>query len=248
MSLSALPTALLLPPANLVPIGLAGLLLAWRWPRLGRAVAAGALLLLFVLGLPVTSMLLMGTLQAGVPRAAPTMRAGAIVVLSADGSGHDAGGILPLHGVGPMTLERLHAGVILARRLAVPLLVTGGVLEPGTPPIALAMAGALQRDFGLPAAWIEPRATDTWENAAFSAAMLRAAGIGSAIIVTNAWHMPRALLAFRHFGIEAIPAASRFDPAPRWQFEEFLPRTSAWMRSYHAIHEWIGIAYYMLRR
>ena len=250
MSLSALPTALLLPPANLVPLGLVGLLLGRRWPRLGRFLTALALLALLLLSLPATSMLLMATLQAGISRDVPTAAdgAGAIVILSAEGGGGGVGGILPSNGVGPMTLERMHAGVILARRLDLPLLVTGGPSTRDAPPIAIEMARTLEQDFARPARWIEARAADTWENAAYSAAILSGASVRRVIIVTNAWHMRRAMQAFRHFGIEAIPAASRFEPYPKWEFEDFVPRVTSWLRSYHAIHEWVGCAYYALRR
>jgi uncharacterized SAM-binding protein YcdF (DUF218 family) len=43
----------------------------------------------------------------------------------------------------------------------------------------------------------------TYENAIFSAAMLRKAGARRALIVTCAWHLPRALMSFRSAGIDA---------------------------------------------
>jgi uncharacterized SAM-binding protein YcdF (DUF218 family) len=48
----------------------------------------------------------------------------------------------------------------------------------------------------------------TYENAIFSAALLRRLGARSAAIVTCAWHMPRALQNFREAGIDAraLPA------------------------------------------
>ena len=172
---------------------------------------------------------------------------GAIVILSADGSSGRPGGILPQPGMGMMTLERVHAGAILARSLNLPVLVTGGAQSPGETPIALIMALALQQDFAVAAAWIEPAAQDTWQNAEFSARLLRAGGVRRVYLVTNAWHMRRGLIAFRHFGIDAVPVASRFVPAMRWELEEFIPRLSAWVNSYYAVHEWIGCVWYELR-
>jgi uncharacterized SAM-binding protein YcdF (DUF218 family) len=262
VSLGALPTALLIPPVNLVPLAIAGLVIARFRPRLGRALTGVALAGLFVLGLPATSILLMDALEMGLPRAPPTAarlrpdlpaevpgRAlpGAIVVLSGDGAGTTLGGILPPYGPGGLTLERMQAGVVLARRLDLPLLVTGGSLSLHAPPIAAMMASALQQDFGISAAWIEPQARDTWENAKYSARILAGAGIRSVYLVTHGWHMRRALIAFRHFGLDAVPVAVRIDGPPNWEFDDFVPTASAWVRSYYAIHEWIGCLWYALR-
>lgn len=261
MSLSALPTALLLPPVNLLSLGVVGLLLAGRYPRFGRAVTGVALAGLVVLALPVTSQLLMASLQEGIPRIVPARTApetatempaappvGAIVVLSAESGGSGQGGILPWHGVGPMTLERLQAGAALSRRLGLPLLVSGGVPEPGAPSLAGQMARSLREDFGMSAAWVEARSDDTWQNAEYSSAMLKSSGIRTVYVVTSGWHMRRALMAFRHFGVDAIPVASRFDSGPQFDVGSFIPRVSAWQRSYFALHEWMGCAYYALRR
>ena len=259
MSLSALPTALLIPPVNLVPLGLAGLVLARFHPRLGRAVTGLALLGLLAFAMPVVSRGLIDSLQAGIAREVPARPpgdaaaetpgapVGAIVVLSADSGGGGIGGILPWHGIGPLTLERLQAGAMLSRRLGLPILVTGGAPERGAPSIALQMARSLREDFGLAAAWIEPWADDTWQNAQFSAAMLKGSGISRVYVVTSGWHMRRALIAFRHFGLEAVPVASRFDAPPVLEAEGFIPRMSSWQKSYYALHEWIGCVYYLLR-
>ena len=262
VSLGSIPTALLLPPANLVPLALGGMLLSRYRPRLGRAITITALLVLLALGLPIVSALMMQTLQAGVPRAMPEAvrqrvemtdqdgigrLPGAIVVLSADATYGGGGGILPQPGLGMMTLERVHAASILARRLSIPVLVTGGQVSPRQPPLAVMMAQAMQQNFGVTPAWLETRSTDTWENAEFSVAMLKEAGISSIYLVTNAWHMPRSLIAFRHFGIEVVPVPSRFTAPPTLEVDSFAPRVSAWLNSYFVIHEWIGIAWYRYR-
>ena len=68
-----------------------------------------------------------------------------------------------------------------------------------------------------------------------------------AFLVTHAWHMRRAVLAFARAGLEVVPAPVRRDPGPRWVAEELVPRTSAWLRSYYALHEWAGYLQYRLR-
>ena len=44
-----------------------------------------------------------------------------------------------------------------------------------------------------------------------------------------------------------MPAPLRFDPAPRFAFDAFMPRATAMLNSYFALHEWIGCVYYALR-
>jgi len=249
VSLSSLPTALLIPPINLVPLGLAGLAVMPRWPRLGRATALAALLALLVLALPVTSTLLLRSLEAGIPRDLPpnTRNIGAIVVLSADPAFGDQGGLLPGSGIGAMTLDRMRGGATLQHQTGLGLLVSGGPLEPGAMPIAIQMAQSLAEDFATRASWIEPASTDTWENAEFSAAILKPAGITAVYVVTHAWHMRRALMAFRHAGLAATPPPLRFTRPPRYVADDFIPQVSSWVRSYYALHEWLGCLYYAIR-
>ena len=54
-----------------------------------------------------------------------------------------------------------------------------------------------REEFGLPLRWREDRSRDTRENAAASVRLLRAAGVRRIVLVTHAWHMPRALRAFQ---------------------------------------------------
>ena len=149
--------------------------------------------------------------------------------------------------VGPLTLQRLAAGALLARRTRLPVLVSGGALRPEEPPLATMMAQAMQAYFGVPVRWAEPRSMDTWQNAAFSTTMLAADGIGTAYVVTHAWHMRRALIAFRHFGLTATSAPIQIDAPPRLTLGAFIPSLAGWRMSYYGLHEWIGCAYYAWR-
>jgi uncharacterized SAM-binding protein YcdF (DUF218 family) len=247
MSLGALATAVVVPPLNLLPLGFAGLALSWRWPRFGRLLIAVSLFGLLVFSLPVTSRSLIASLEQGLPRAPPDQPPAAIVILSGDADYGTDAGLETGVGVGALTLERMRAGALMQRRTGLPVLVTGGVLEPGSAPIATLMARSLRDEFGVPVRWIEPASEDTWQNAEFSAALLHAAGINSVYLVSHAWHLRRGAMAFAHFGIATTPAPLRYDRAARFNFDEFMPHASAVLNSYFALHEWIGILYYALR-
>jgi uncharacterized SAM-binding protein YcdF (DUF218 family) len=247
MSLGALATAVVVPPLNLLPLGFAGLALSWRWPRFGRLLIAVSLFGLFVFSLPVTSRSLIASLEWSLPRAPPDQPPAAIVILSGDADYGTDAGLETGVGIGALTLERMRAGVLMQRRTGLPVLVTGGVLEPGSAPIATLMAQSLRDEFGVPVRWIEPASEDTWQNAEFSAALLHAAGINSVYLVSHAWHLRRGAMAFAHFGIATTPAPLRYDRPARFNFDEFVPHASAVLNSYFALHEWIGILYYALR-
>ena len=94
---------------------------------------------------------------------------------------------------GPMTLQRLEYTAFLARHTGLPLLVTGGSRRFG-PERALGrlMAKSLEEDFHQPVRWIEDRSLDTLENARYSHALLAKADIERILLVTHAWHLPRA--------------------------------------------------------
>lgn len=115
------------------------------------------------------------------------------------------------------------------------------------PPLAAVMEQSLRDDFQIPVRWVENRSRDTWQNAEYSAAILRANGIHSVYLVTHAWHMRRALVAFRRFGIDAIPAPVQIDRYPDLSMGDLIPEVRGWQLAYYAVHEWVGYAYYALR-
>ena len=243
--LSAIVAVPLLPPVNLLLLALAGMALARRRPRLGRRLTLAALLALLALALPIVPGLLLTALERGIGPPVPPPAAQAVVILGADAA---SDGPEPWQTqVGALTLERLRGGAELARARGLPILVTGGVVSAAGPAVATLMARSLAADFGLPARWVETESGTTWENATLTAKMLRREGIGTVLLVTHAWHMRRALIAFRAAGLVAVPAGLLAEHAPRLGWGGFVPSMAAWHRGYYALHEWIGCAWYALR-
>ncbi|MDB5412180.1 MAG: YdcF family protein [Rubritepida sp.] len=234
---------ILLPPLLLALVGLLAGLLAWRGRRWGGLVAALCAVATLLLATPLVSGALMASLEREVARPASVPGgAQAIIILGGDVAHGRAG-----HEVGMLTLERLRAGAALQRATGLPILVTGGVLGRGEPPLAALMARSLREDFNVPVRWIEGRAGDTRDNAVFAAEILRADGIGEALLVTHAWHMPRALGAFarRGFPVRAYPL--RVAPADGWGASSFAPRPDHLAESWFALREWAGRVAYALR-
>lgn len=229
---------MLLPPASLVVLAFLLSLVGRSW---ARRLSAAMLAIVVILAIPLVSTLLLDSLAPGpVPEAAPE----AIVILAADG--------IRIEGVqdlepGPLTLDRMRAGVALARRTGLPILVSGGEMNDAHTTLAQMMSASLRDDFRVPARWEEGRSLDTWQNAAFSADILRPAGISRVYLVTHFWHMRRALIAFRHAGFDAVPAPVRPPFTGPFSWHDLLPKPSSWYNSYIALHEWVGLIYYRLR-
>jgi uncharacterized SAM-binding protein YcdF (DUF218 family) len=231
--LKSLARNLILPPAGLLILAVIGLLLMPRRRRLGGALVVTAIAALWLCATPVVADILM-TMAERYPPLDPNrpLNAQAVVIL-AGGGVRDA----PEYG-GPAvegsTLDRVAYGAFLARRTALPILLTG---SPGE---AAAMSAMLTRNFGLSARWIENRSGDTFENARFSAALLRADGIHRIIVVTSADHEGRAAHEFMAAGFDVIPAPVGGD-APRARgVGGYLPVPTGLERSYSAIYELLG--------
>lgn len=244
LALKLLLSTLLLPPGNgLALLGLAGLCRRRRW-AFGLAVAATALTTAQCL--PAVAGALIATLESrtvALAPDAPKPEAGAIVILGS-GLATDAaeyGGDT----ANERTLIRTRYGATLARRYDLPVLVTGGQLLNNERSEAEVMSRLLSDEFGIAPRWQEDQSMDTAGNAAHSASILKPAGVQSIVLVTHAFHMPRARLLFERAGLEVVAAPTAFfnHPDGAWLPGDFLPQPKALQVSYYALHEWLGLAW-----
>lgn len=243
MLIRSIVKALVLPPAGLILLAVLGLFLARRWRKTGRAFAALAAAALVVLCLPCAAGWLLGTLET-YPALSPdyaAREAGAVVVLAADLEfpGAEYGGPT----VGPLTLQRVRYAARLAARTGLPVLASGGAVERGAPPLAVLMRGVLEEEHRIEVRWIEDASRTTHENARNSAALLARHGITKVLLVTHAWHMPRAVAEFEDAGLAVIAAPTAFHEPPRLEAGAFLPSAKALGQSRFALHEWLGLAW-----
>jgi uncharacterized SAM-binding protein YcdF (DUF218 family) len=144
------------------------------------------------------------------------------------------------------TLVRLRYAARLHRDLKTPVLVTGGTPQGGRVAEAEAMKEALQRDFNVPTRWVETDSRTTFENAQLSRKLLKST-VQQIYLVTHAWHMPRAKLAFEHAGFTVIPAPTGYTTRLEITVLDFLPNAGALSKSSDFFHEIIGYAWYRLR-
>jgi len=217
---------------------------------LGLALLAGTIAGIFILSLSITSHLLMSLVEFYKPLSTAqiqTSRAQAIVILSG-GRVRNA----PEYGgqtLGTGTLQRIRYGARLQRLSQLPILVTGGGHESEGPSMGQLMATALNEDYDIQARWLETKSRDTKENAEFSAAILKQENVEHIYLVTNAWHLTRAVPIFEKYGLKVTPAPTGFEAYTfegAWVYD-FIPSAKALWRSRDALHELLGQIYYALR-
>ncbi|QJQ94245.1 MULTISPECIES: YdcF family protein [Halomonadaceae] len=239
---------LLLPPLVNVLLVVLGLLL---WP-----VRSGLGLLLILLGF--MSLLLLATpqvshgLRQGLEHYLPPtpdelQEAEAIVIL---GGGRDYGAVEFDWGDAPSnaTWRRLAYGVKLHRDTGLPILVSGGRVHDEPSSEASLMAAALREIFDVAVEWEEDQSRNTAENARFSADLLSSDGITRVVLVSQSWHLPRAVAEFERTGLDVMPAPTEFASQPGQGLHAWLPRAYHLRHSSQALHEWLGRAVQALRQ
>jgi uncharacterized SAM-binding protein YcdF (DUF218 family) len=232
----------------------AGVVALWRvrppLPRRALRWLTFVFVLLSILSLPIVSYLALGSLEWHyAPLAQRPEDADAIVVLS--------GYVRPPRGAHPAelgdnTLYRCLGGAAMYHQgKRCPIIVTGGFLDPdGVGPshaaamrIMLLKLGVEDEDIVL-----EDRATTTYENAVYSAALLQQRGLVKPVLVTDATHLLRSELCFRSQGIDVVPCGARYRatraPLHPW---DLVPNVTLLGQIDQVAHEWLGLAWYWLR-
>ena len=235
--------ALVLPPAGPLLLALLGVLLARRQRRAGLAVAVTGIVIALLLTTNGVALLLARLLLPPVAPAAlqDVQKTQAIVVLG--------GGVLPrapeygeAQPNGP-TLARLRYGVRLARQATLPLGFSGGIGWASTS-MRTESEGAvarrvLEQEYGLKPQWVDDQSRDTAQNAGNMARLLLPA-VTRITLVTDPWHMPRAVAEFRRAGFEVLPAPTGFPGPYARPFLEWLPSASGMLLGREVVREWLA--------
>ena len=243
----------LLPPGGILILLLIGWLFARRF--FGRFLLLLGIVAFYALSTPVGLNLLASQLET-IPAPAPDQirngGADAILVFLAGVRRHnpELGGADAL---GPASLQRIDYGLYLHRKTGLPIVLSGGSPKGDTTPLARLGSEWLQQQAGITALAAESRSRDTYENARDSATLLRSRGIRRVLLVTHAYHMPRAMLSARAAGIDAVPAPFAFEhvsPEVQGQGEltDWLPHPGYLGRSYLILHEMAGLVWYGLNQ
>ena len=239
---------LLQPSMVITLLVILGTLLSWRsrWPSLGRRLVVIGIALLLVCGLSPLGQWLAAPLENRFPRGdiargAPVT---GIIILG----GVEDGRTSPPRELAGLNeaAERVTEAVALARQLPNARVVFSGgsgSLVLDEPPEAETI-GRLLLALGLSPARVtlEDRSRDTWENALFTKRLIDPKPGERWLLVTSAWHMPRAIGCFRQAGfpVEAWPVDYRTPQS--WTFERAIP--DGLRRVDFSVREYLGLLVY----
>jgi uncharacterized SAM-binding protein YcdF (DUF218 family) len=236
--------ALVLPPAGPLLLALAGVLLARRQRRAGLVLSLAGIVIAWALSTNAVALVLARLL---LPPVAPAVlqdvqKTQAIVVLG--------GGVLPRapeYGeVQPSanTLARLRYGARLARQSTLPLGFAGGIGWASgamrTESEGAVARRVLEQEYGVKPQWVEDQSRDTEENARNMGALLLSQGVRRVALVTDAWHMPRAVAEFRRAGFDVLPAPTGFPGPHARPLLEWLPSASGMLLGREVVREWLA--------
>lgn len=179
-------------------------------------------------------------------------RVDAIVVLA--GGVFEKGSLRPSHDVSDASRLRVTCGADLwVQRLAPKLLLTGGianVLQTGPPESHEMKRWALRLGIPESAILVETQSRTTYENAIHSKAVL---GGGHILLVTAAYHLPRAVGLFEKQGFDVTPVAcgyeSQHTPAQAWARStsfDFIPSVKGLLITTQAVDEVAGMLIYRI--
>lgn len=240
---------LLMPPALMLLIMLAGLILLHWSQRYGKVLIISGILLLVGTSLPIISDTLISNMENIPALSKERMKntdAQAIIILGG-GSYSNA----PEYGgdtVSGATLERIRYGAYIHKQSGLPILVSGGrVFNNKKMTEAALMGKVLENSFHTPVRWREDQSRNTWENAQYSYRMLIPEEINKIILVTHALHMPRAVMSFKAAGFEVIPAPLGFHHGEdSFDIFDLLPQVNTMESMRDMLHEVIGMLWYRL--
>jgi uncharacterized SAM-binding protein YcdF (DUF218 family) len=250
-TLSKLLWSLADPFSFIVILGVIGLALSFgRLARVGRSICVVTVLLLVIVCFsPLGSLLLRPLEDRFPPPPADLPAPTGIIVL---------GGALDED----MTLARkqpafnalagrLTTGVALALRFPkARLIFTGGTVDlaQNAPSEAIGVR-ELWLSLGIPEdrMTFEGKSRNTWENAIFTRALVHPKPDQTWLLVTSAWHMPRAMGIFRQasFNVTAYPV-DYHTFGDRRDFLLARDGLDQIMMLEYAVHEWIGLVAYHL--
>ncbi|MEG1824822.1 MAG: YdcF family protein [Cloacibacillus sp.] len=240
--------SIIVPPGLFVLLLLLLAAVACKKPR--RKALAAALVVfasaLYLMSTSAGALLVTGPLETLHPRRLPPKEAEAAIIVLAGGSSYDDKGSSVQPGV--YAMERLYAAVRLAksRRAPTTLILSGGDVFGANDRSEAAALRDAARAMGCTQKIItEDKSRTTAENLQFCSKLIKSLGINHAIIVTNAFHIPRSMQNAARFmpytQLYPYPSGRLTDPVIRG-LQSFLPNAGDLNASCFGIKEWTGLA------
>jgi uncharacterized SAM-binding protein YcdF (DUF218 family) len=148
-------------------------------------------------------------------------------------------------------VDRILAGIDFVKQgMSKQLLISGGsgrLFASDIKEATLLQTFALQLGLTAEQVLVETASRNTYENAAYSATMLRAQRLQRALLITSAAHMRRAVAAFHKQGIFPDTYPVDFRASIEITPLSFLPSANSLARTTDVIHELVGLIVYRLQ-
>jgi len=245
--------AWVLPPGINILLALVGLAVYWHWSLAGKILILAGFLSLWLASAPIVAYNLLEILQNHYP------------ALSLDKVAKDEHAVIVVLGGGNLinveqgnkntvsdqTLNRIRYSAYLHQKTKLPIIVSGGPIRGMADTEANLMLEVFQKDFNIASVIKEDKSNNTAEEGKYLLPILKQQRFDKVYLVTNAWHMPRSMFAFKgeaKEGIKIIPAPMGYQVYDhRYSLLSYLPNVNALNASSTAMHEFLGLFWYYLR-
>ena len=233
------------------PIGLSAILVVAGLVSGRPLISLGGVVLLWLLSTPVISDILVAPLERAYPAmdVAECPQADAVVAVS----GNVINGVNRAGAQWGPAGGRFHDGVRLVLAGKAPILIVAGAAsrhDTAKSQGEILRDAAVERGVRPEQVLITGPVSTTADEARAVGELCREHGIRSIVVVTSAWHMPRAMRTFRRTGLtcSAFPTDQRVFADPRWTIARVLPRARTLANSDAAVHEYWGLLWETLAR
>lgn len=238
----------MLPPGINFLIIVIGVLIHLLWRKMGKIVIGLGFFSLWLLCMPIIAYQLLDLLQNQYPMLDLTTlkpKPNAVIVVLGGGDTmkkeYDNKQMLSNY-----TLNRVQYAAYLENKTKLPMIVSGGRDIPAVNSEADLMAEVLQHNFKI-TPYKEDKSSNTADESLFILPILKTNHFEHVYLLTDAWHMPRAMYIFQCRGIKSTPAPMGFIAyGPGYSLLSFFPNAEALTWSATAFHEFFGLIGYSL--
>lgn len=232
----------ILPPGLFIVLLLGISLWIWKRERKPALVLLGLTLVIYLSSTSWIGGLLIGSLERQYPQ--PKAPKGDIIVVLGGGA---TSGTPDFDGEGNLSgsaANRLLIAARLHRTTGLPILISGGKVFSDTG-IESEISKRQLQALGIPAKdiFVENHSLNTEQNARFTAKMLKKYNFSSPILVTSAFHLPRAVIEFAKTGLQILPYPSDYwtSRPEKLYAVKLVPSSSGLSLTGTALKEYLGI-------
>ena len=235
-------TAFILPPGIFI---LAFILLSIKFYRKQRRIALcliGAAVLLYLSSISLTSDLLMRRLENNYRP--PAQISGDVLVLLGGGATLDTPNLNAKGHLSPIAANRLLTCIQLYNELHLPIILSGGQVYQATGCEAL-IARQILFDIGVPEQniFVDKNSLNTTENARYVYELLHKHHFRRPVLITSAFHLPRAVQQFKKVEIDVVPYPADYHTNVSFKFSprQLVPSSQALNDISLALKEYVGL-------